>query len=83
MLSSARIINKYGIGFYMDEYDASGNWISGKYLYTKQSSDDEQVTLSCTPTSANVVTASIQIIAIAGQVIYIRRSKIIKNIVYK
>ena len=69
-----------GIGFYMDEYDASGNWISGKYLYTKQSSDDEQVILSYTPTSANVVTASIQIIAIAGasNIAYIDEVRLLK-----
>lgn len=54
------------IGFYIDEYDANGNWISGKYVFTKADNVTGTVTFSYTPTSANVKTASLQVIMSAG-----------------
>ena len=54
------------IGFYIDEYDANGNWVSGKYLYTKANNVSGTVTFSYTPSSANVKTASLQIIMSSG-----------------
>lgn len=55
-----------GIGFYIDEYDVNGNWISGKYLYTKQDEIDGYITFSYTPTSSTVNQASLQVILPSG-----------------
>ncbi len=54
------------IGFYIDEYDANGNWISGKYVFTKADAVSGTVTFSYTPTSANVKSASLQVIVTSG-----------------
>lgn len=54
------------IGFYVDEYDANGNWVSGKYLYTKSDPVSGKATFSYTPSSSNVASASLQVIMVAG-----------------
>lgn len=54
------------IGFYIDEYDAAGNWISGKYVYTKRDSVTGYISFSYTPTSVNVASSSLQVIMVAG-----------------
>jgi peptidoglycan/xylan/chitin deacetylase (PgdA/CDA1 family) len=50
------------IGFYIDEYDASGNWISGQYLFTKTDNNSGLVSFSYKPTSFNVASSSLQVI---------------------
>lgn len=54
------------IGFYIDEYDAAGNWISGKYVFTKRDAATGYISFSYTPTSANVASASLQVIMVSG-----------------
>ncbi len=54
------------VGFYIDEYDAAGNWISGKYVYGKRTAGAENITFSYTPSSTSVAKASVQIIITAG-----------------
>ncbi len=51
-----------GIGFYIDEYNASGNWISGQYKATENSSFIEDMNFAYTPSSAAVASASLQVI---------------------
>jgi hypothetical protein len=55
-----------GLGFYIDEYDASGNWISGKYLKWTNVAGPQTFTLNYTPTSSNVTKASYQLIVDGG-----------------
>jgi peptidoglycan/xylan/chitin deacetylase (PgdA/CDA1 family) len=59
-------------GFYVDEYDAAGNWISGKWLGAVWLPTVSHFTATYTPTSANVVTFKIQtyLSANAGGVVY-------------
>ena len=53
------------IGYYVDEYDVLGNWISGQYLYTINSSVNH-VNFHYTPSSSQVDKASLQIILTPG-----------------
>lgn len=50
------------IAFYIDEYDASGNWISGQYKTDFAAAGIREVTMSYQPSSANVASASLQVI---------------------
>jgi peptidoglycan/xylan/chitin deacetylase (PgdA/CDA1 family) len=50
------------IGFYIDEYDINGNWISGKYITGIRSTGTRTVTLAYTPSSSNVKKSSLQVI---------------------
>jgi peptidoglycan/xylan/chitin deacetylase (PgdA/CDA1 family) len=61
------------IGFYMDEYDAGGNWISGKYITGARAAGASTVSFNYTPTTANVASASLQIILVgnSGIVAYV------------
>jgi len=54
------------LGFYMDEYDASGNWISGQYITGVRSAANGDVGFSYTPSSADVATASLQVIVVGN-----------------
>ncbi len=54
------------IGFYIDEYDTNGNWISGQYLFTVRSVGFSRVAFNYTPTSVNVSLASLQTIVTKG-----------------
>jgi peptidoglycan/xylan/chitin deacetylase (PgdA/CDA1 family) len=54
------------VGFYMDEYDASGNWISGKYVAGARAVGSSTVSFNYTPTSVNVKSASLQIILVGN-----------------
>lgn len=54
------------IGFYVDEYDVNGNWISGQYLATKRDETSGKISLNYTPTSTNVASASLQVIMVSG-----------------
>ncbi|MET1033543.1 MAG: polysaccharide deacetylase family protein [Candidatus Saccharimonadales bacterium] len=49
------------LGYYIDEYDAAGNWISGQWKKAETTVGARDVALSYTPSSANVATASLQV----------------------
>lgn len=61
------------VGFYVDEYDVNGNWTSGQYKTGARSAGASTVSFAYTPTSANVKSASLQIILVgnSGIVAYI------------
>jgi peptidoglycan/xylan/chitin deacetylase (PgdA/CDA1 family) len=50
------------VGFYIDEYDATGNWVSGQYKTGIRGVSTGDVSLQYKPTSASVKTASLQVI---------------------
>lgn len=54
------------IGFYVDEYDANGNWVSGQYLATKRDASSGNVIFNYSSSSVDVVTANLQVIMAAG-----------------
>lgn len=54
------------IGYYIDEYDAAGNWISGQYKGGQYTTGSNTKTISYTPSSSNVATASLQVIVTGG-----------------
>jgi peptidoglycan/xylan/chitin deacetylase (PgdA/CDA1 family) len=54
------------VGFYVDEYDANGNWISGQWKVGKNVIAAGDVSFSYTPSSANVKSASLQIIIVGN-----------------
>lgn len=54
------------IGFYVDEYDAAGNWISGQYLGGQRGVGTGDLSFSYVPTSANVKKAGLQIILVGN-----------------
>ncbi len=55
-----------GLGFYIDEYNSNGDWISGKYLKWTSLAGSQSFTLNYTPTSSNVTKASYQLIVDGG-----------------
>lgn len=50
------------VGFYIDEYDANGNWISGKYVSGIRTTGSQSFSFNYTPTSSAVVRSSWQLI---------------------
>jgi peptidoglycan/xylan/chitin deacetylase (PgdA/CDA1 family) len=54
------------VAFYIDEYDAAGNWVSGKYVTGIHAAGSQTITFSYTPTSANVAQSSLQVIVTTG-----------------
>lgn len=54
------------LGFYVDEYDTAGNWISGKYITGQRSTMTGEVTMNYVPSSANVKKAGLQIILVGN-----------------
>jgi peptidoglycan/xylan/chitin deacetylase (PgdA/CDA1 family) len=50
------------VAFYVDEYDANGNWISGQYKTAENSQFVEDMNINYKPTSANVSKAALQVI---------------------
>lgn len=54
------------IGFYIDEYDVNGNWVSGKYLFSKKDTLSGTIKFAYVPSSKNVAKASLQIIVASG-----------------
>lgn len=54
------------VGFYIDEYDGSGNWISGQYKNGEGSAFVEDFSFTYTPSSASVKKARLQIIVTAN-----------------
>lgn len=54
------------VGFYMDEYDANGNWISGQYITGDHTVGANDITFNYTPSSLNVAKASLQVIVVGN-----------------
>ena len=54
------------VGFYIDEYNASGQWISGQYMASDSTIGAEDVGFAYTPSSSSVVKASLQYIVVGG-----------------
>lgn len=54
------------LGFYIDEYDASGNWLSGQYKNGERSAFVEEFSFTYKPSSAGVKKARLQVIASAN-----------------
>lgn len=58
--------NSGEVGFYIDEYDVAGNWISGQYQLGKSTIGSEEISFSYVPTSANVKKSSLQVILVGN-----------------
>lgn len=54
------------VGFFVDEYDAAGNWISGQYKTGVRGVSASDVNIAYKPSSANVKSASLQVILTAN-----------------
>jgi peptidoglycan/xylan/chitin deacetylase (PgdA/CDA1 family) len=54
------------VGFYIDEYDANGNWISGQYKTDKNVVSAGNISFQYLPSSTNVKQASLQVIVVAN-----------------
>jgi hypothetical protein len=54
------------VGFYVDEYNSSGQWISGQYKASDSTLGAQTVGFSYTPTSTTVATASLQVICVGN-----------------
>ena len=54
------------LGFFIDEYDANGNWISGQYKGGVRAVSAADVSLQYKPTSANVKSAALQVISVSN-----------------
>jgi peptidoglycan/xylan/chitin deacetylase (PgdA/CDA1 family) len=50
------------LGFYVDEYDANGNWVSGKYIKGDNTTGSEELSVGYMPSSSNVKSVSLQVI---------------------
>lgn len=54
------------LGFYIDEYDGSGNWVSGQYKNGERTVFTEEYNFAYKPTSQSVKSARLQVIATAN-----------------
>ncbi len=61
-----RQINSGVVAYYMDEYDASGNWISGQYITDRSSPVTGSISFQYHPSSTSVKQASLQLIVVGG-----------------
>lgn len=59
-------MNSGEVGFYIDEYDAAGNWISGQYKGGARSLGAGDIGFSYTPSSTAVAKSSLQIILVGN-----------------
>ncbi len=55
-------LNRGEVGYYIDEYDANGAWVSGQYKQTVNTIGAQTVSFQYVPSSANVSSSSLQII---------------------
>lgn len=55
------------VGFYIDEYDTTGNWISGQYKATVNATGAKEVVFNYTPSSSAVAKAGLQVIFTGGK----------------
>ena len=60
---NVQAISLGSVGFYVDEYDINGNWISGQYLKAENSSFVEDMNFAYKPSSAKIAKARLQVIA--------------------
>ncbi len=58
------------LGYYVDEYDANGNWISGRWIKSYTTPFVQDVNFQYTPTSSNVKKASLQVYVTANSGIH-------------
>ena len=58
--------NGGGVGFYIDEYDATGNWVSGQYRRYNNAVTSGETTFTYTPSSSGVAKAGLQVIFDGG-----------------
>ena len=58
-------LNSGEVGFYIDEYDSNGNWMSGQWKTARYAATTGDVSINYTPSSANVTSAALQIYATA------------------
>ncbi|MFN7088735.1 MAG: hypothetical protein ACK4NX_02900, partial [Candidatus Paceibacteria bacterium] len=56
-----RGLSRGEVGYYIDEYDEAGNWISGKWLGAVTSKNVIDESYRYTPTSSSVKAASVQV----------------------
>jgi peptidoglycan/xylan/chitin deacetylase (PgdA/CDA1 family) len=59
-------ITTSAVGYYIDEYDSSGNWVSGQYRAEEPNSFVECINFTYTPTSTSVKHAQLQVILTSG-----------------
>ncbi len=59
-------ISSNEVGYYIDEYDANGNWISGKYYLGENSVYLQRRNITYTPTSTNVSKIRFQVVVPAN-----------------
>jgi hypothetical protein len=69
------------VGFYIDEYDANGNWISGQYKGGVRAAGKGDFPFQYQPTSSGVQKARVQVIlsANSGIVAYVDDAKWYEN----
>jgi peptidoglycan/xylan/chitin deacetylase (PgdA/CDA1 family) len=54
------------VGFFIDEYDAAGNWVSGQYKNGERTAFTENINFTYKPTATTVKKARLQVIATAN-----------------
>lgn len=54
------------VGFYIDEYNSSGAWISGQYKVSDTTTGAQNVGFTYTPSSSSVAKASLQVIVVGN-----------------
>src|SRR5205823_5476998 len=59
---NVQAVSNGGVGFYVDEYDVNGHWVSGQYKKTEPSVFVENMNFNYKPSSAAVASASLQVI---------------------
>jgi len=69
------------VGFYIDEYDSAGNWISGQYKLGARAVGVLNVSATYSPSTATVATASLQVIVVgdSGILAYVDDVRWTKN----
>lgn len=63
---SLKSISTGEVGFYIDEYDINGNWVSGQYKLGVSAISAGDVNFSYQPTSAAVASSSLQVILVSN-----------------
>ncbi len=63
---NVKSLNSGVVAFYIDEYNASGQWISGQYKLDTHSLGAQTLGFNYTPSSSSVATASLQVIVVGN-----------------
>lgn len=68
LLAYLNIVSKTGgeVAFYVDEYDANGNWISGQYKFGVSALGAQNQSFLYNPSNSNVKSASLQVIIVGN-----------------